>query len=102
MLKRGLVAGTVTIGEMTTFLEGTEHQPFVEWLVKSHTKGSSLRGMNFRNADANKDGALSILELSSALKDFVDQLGDSHGARRNENNQAFVCRTLLEAMYKVR
>jgi len=55
--------GSMSVNEMRTFLQGTPHQAFGEWLS---TPGS--RGVRWKQHDRDVDGAMDLSELEGAVE----------------------------------
>ena len=56
--------GKLSCSELTAFLHGTPHQPFMEWLCQMQ---------NFRSFDTDETGDLGLGELVLAIKQFMNE-----------------------------
>ena len=58
---------TLSVTELGTFLQGTEHEPFAKWMLEQRQR---------RFKQFSKDGGLTISELREAVAGYQSQRGD--------------------------
>mmetsp|Transcript_35904 Transcript_35904/g.42242 ORF Transcript_35904/g.42242 Transcript_35904/m.42242 type:complete len:537 (-) Transcript_35904:52-1662(-) len=86
--------GKLSINEMSSMLQGTEHQGFVEWLLFH-------RNEMFKFEDKDMSGTLEKDELSRALRHFhLHVKNDELKPLADENEITFVARSMIENMYR--
>lgn len=69
------VDGKLSMIEMTTFLKGTEHEGFLEWLLrdKYHAGGHWDYHAELRKANSNHDEYMQLPELTAAVETWMAQ-----------------------------
>ena len=67
--------GKLSMLEMCTFLKGTEHEGFLEWMMKDkyHTGGHWDYHEEFRKANSNHDEYLQLPEITAAVESWMAQ-----------------------------
>jgi len=66
----------LSITEMRTYLKGSKHHDFLEWLLKIDSGGGKIDTKKFSQYDADSEGSLDIDELTSAVNQYViDKIG---------------------------
>lgn len=86
--------GLLSINEMSSMLNGTEHQGFVEWLLFH-------RNARFRLEDKDMSGTLDIDELARALRHFHNHIKTGElKPLADETEITFVARSMIENMYR--
>ena len=62
---------------MRTFLKGSKHHDFLEWLLKIDSGGGKIDTKKFSQFDADHEGSLDMEELTTAVTQYViDKIGE--------------------------
>jgi len=86
--------GQLTISELKTQLQGTEHQGFVDWLFFH-------RNAMFKELDKDKSNSVEVPEVARALRSFhAHVLADDTTPLEKERDDQTVSRLIMEQMYK--